>query len=107
MTTNKLVNGQVVLMSDADLSARAYDHDNPPPVPRYIVPLGVMHARLQLAEKWDAVMAVLNADGNEEAKARLMRLNEGIYFDDTEARALLTAAGADPDEILRKPEPGE
>lgn len=31
----------------------------------------------------------------------LMGLREGIYADDQQARALLTAAGLDPDEVLR------
>ena len=30
-----------------------------------------------------------------------LMLREGIYADDQQARALLTAAGLDPDEVLR------
>lgn len=44
-----------------------------------------------------AVAAGLQAD----VRALLMGLREGIYADDQQARALLTAAGLDPDEVLR------
>ncbi len=46
-------------------------------------------------------IALILAIIGQTARALLMGLREGIYADDQQARALLTAAGLDPDEVLR------
>lgn len=74
---------------------------DPPNVPpdRRIVPLGALAARIVASGRLSALSAVL--DAAPSARALLMGLREGIYADDQQARALLTAAGLDPDEVLR------
>lgn len=67
----------------------------PPPAPVY-VPVATARERLEAIEKWDDLVAAL-----PPAKlAKLLSLREGISPDDEEARAVLTAIGADPDAIL-------
>ncbi len=105
MTTQyKMVGGQLVPLSDNDLSAKQYDSDHPPAPLRYLVPLPMVDFRMRFIGKWDAMMTILNMESNAAAKQRLFDLFEGIYSDDAEARALIAATGADPDEILRVPE---
>ena len=74
---------------------------DPPNVPpdRRIVPLGALAARIAVSGKLSALVDIL--DASPETRALLMSLQEGIYADDQQARALLTAAGLDPDEVLR------
>lgn len=55
--------------------------------------------RIVASGRLSALSAVL--DAAPSARALLMGLREGIYADDQQARALLTAAGLDPDEVLR------
>lgn len=66
---------------------------------RRLVPLGTLAARIVASGRLSALSAVL--DAAPSARALLMGLREGIYADDQQARALLTAAGLDPDEVLR------
>lgn len=66
---------------------------------RQLVPLGTLAARIVASGRLSALSAVL--DAAPDARALLMGLREGIYADDQQARALLTAAGLDPDEVLR------
>lgn len=94
----KQVDGKLVPLSPEDIAQRAADSATPP-LPKAMVPLGVLAARIIASGKLAAVVAVL--DANPNAKAKMVGLLEGIYPDDEEARALLAAAGADPDEILR------
>lgn len=60
---------------------------------------GTVAARIVASGRLSALSAVL--DAAPSARALLMGLREGIYADDQQARALLTAAGLDPDEVLR------
>lgn len=60
---------------------------------------GTLAARIVASGRLSALSAVL--DAAPSARALLMGLREGIYADDQQARALLTAAGLDPDEVLR------
>jgi hypothetical protein len=69
----------------------------PAPPPR-LVPLGVLAARIIASGKLADLAAVL--DAQPEARESLMALTEGVYENDTQARAILTAAGLDPDAIL-------
>ena len=72
--------------------------------------VATLHAtRLQQIEQKDqtdtremvSVRETLAKLAAPSARALLMGLREGIYADDQQARALLTAAGLDPDEVLR------
>lgn len=69
-----------------------------PPAPPTLVPLAVVLTRVIVLGRLNALLAVLQAD--KAAEALLLRLKEGIYANDAQARALLTAAGADPDVVL-------
>lgn len=71
----------------------------PPPIEaRRMVPLQAVMARLQLLGQLEAVRVVLNA--NPPARALFLSIESGIYADDPQARAVLSAAGCDPDVIL-------
>jgi hypothetical protein len=94
----KQVDGRVVALSAADIAQQAADAGGTA-LPRRMVPLGVLASRIVSSGRLAALAAVL--DANPAARTRLMRLEEGIYADDAQARALLTAAGFDADEVLR------
>lgn len=94
----RLLNGVPADPTPADIAQRAIDAQYVPPRPRRLVPLAVVLNRLTLTRKLDAVLTVL--DAAPEARARLLAAQEGIYADDADAIALLTAAGADPAIIL-------
>ena len=79
----------------------------PPPPPPPIVSFGTIVARLLITGGLEGVQTLLavldDADappGEEPPVVRLLNALDGIYPDDPSARALLAAAGFDPDVIL-------
>ena len=73
----------------------------PPPGPVYI-PAGVLRERMEAAGKWDAMAALLAGlmATQPGLVLKLLTLNEGVDIADPQARALIVAAGADPNVIL-------
>jgi hypothetical protein len=67
------------------------------PPPRY-VPVPIVRERMEAAGKWDDLVAILV--GQPAVMLKVLTLSEGIAPDDPQARALIAAAGADPDAIL-------
>lgn len=82
---------------------------NPPPPPDlFVVPFGTVLTRLLIAGGIEGVQTLLTTlaeievpEGEEPPALRLLNALEGIAPDDESARAILTAAGFDPDVILR------
>lgn len=70
----------------------------PPSTEHRLVPLATVVTRIIAYGHLATVQAALASD--ETLRARLSRVQEGIYSDDVDARAFLTAVGADPDVIL-------
>ncbi len=79
----------------ATWQSNAWVEPAPPPA---LIPLGVLAARIVASGRLTALSQVL--DAQPQARARLMTLSEGIFRNDPEARALLVAAGLNPDEVL-------
>jgi hypothetical protein len=73
----------------------------PPPGPTYI-PAGILRERMEAAGKWDAMAAMLvDLMATQPGLVlKLLTLNEGVDPADPQARALIVAAGADPNVIL-------
>lgn len=65
--------------------------------PRY-VPVATIRERLEAQGKWEALVAILQAD--MPTMMKVLTLRDGVAVDDQQARGLIAAAGADPDEIL-------
>lgn len=65
-----------------------------------LVPLSVVAARLKAAGRWEAAVALVFDPANRSALADLIMVQQGIAPTDLRARALITAAGADPEAIL-------
>lgn len=68
-----------------------------PPAPLY-VPVSTLRARAQAAGIWPALAALLVT--NPAKMLWVLTLDEGVNPADPDARALITAAGGDPDAIL-------
>ncbi len=68
-----------------------------------LVPLSVVAARLKAAGAWDAVVGLAFEPANRGALADLIMVQQGIAPGDPQARALIGAAGANPDDILAPP----
>ncbi len=68
-----------------------------------LVPLSVVAARLKAAGAWDAVVGLVFEPTNRGALADLIMVQQGIAPGDPQARALIAAAGANPDDILALP----
>lgn len=71
---------------------------SPPSADHRLVPLAAVVTRIIAHGHLAAVQAALASD--ETLRTRLSNVQEGIYSDDADARAFLTAVGADPDVIL-------
>ena len=73
----------------------------PPPGPVYI-PASILRERMEAAGKWDAMAALLAGlmATQPGLVLKLLTLNEGVDIADPQARALVEAAGADPNVIL-------
>lgn len=93
----KYVDGILTYMTPAEIAQAEIDAGAMQP-PRRIVPLAAVVSRLIVRGEVAQVVAVL--DQMPEAKAQFESLEEGIYADDADARAIFTAAGVDPDIIL-------
>lgn len=78
---------------------------NPPPPPavappkRYIK-VSIIRERMEELGKWDNLVNILSNDMPKLVK--VLTLDLGIDPEDQEARGLIFAAGADPDEILKE-----
>lgn len=70
----------------------------PPVGPRY-VPVATMRERLETDGTWVALVTILQTD--MPTMLKVLTLSEGVDAQDPQARALITAAGSDPDEILK------
>ena len=70
----------------------------PPPGPVYI-PASILRERMEAAGKWDAMAALLAGLMSTQPGLvlKLLTLNEGVDIADPQARALVAAAGADPE----------
>jgi hypothetical protein len=75
----------------------------PPPPPDALVPLSVVAERLKAAGVWEPIVALVFDPANRSALADLIMVQQGIAPNDVVARALISAAGADPDVVLRPP----
>jgi hypothetical protein len=73
----------------------------PAPPADALVPLSVVAERLKAAGVWEAIVALVFDPANRSALADLIMVQQGIAPNDPVARALITAAGADPDVVLR------
>jgi hypothetical protein len=69
-----------------------------PPPPPALVPLAVVLTRVIALGGLTPLLAALQAA--PDAVSVLLTLREGIYADDPQARALLTLAGLNPDQVL-------
>ncbi len=72
----------------------------PAPPDDTLVPLSVVAERLKAAGCWEASVALVFDPANRSALADLIMVQQGIAPTDLRARALITAAGADPEAIL-------
>jgi hypothetical protein len=68
-----------------------------------LVPLSVVAERLKAAGCWEAAVALVFDPANRSALADLIMVQQGIAPGDPQARALVAAAGANPDDILAPP----
>jgi hypothetical protein len=73
----------------------------PAPPPDVLVPLSVVAERLKAAGVWEAIVALVFDPANRPALADLVMVQQGIAPNDPVARALISAAGADPEVVLR------
>jgi hypothetical protein len=71
--------------------------------PDALVPHSVAAERLKAAGVWDAIVALVFDPANRSALADLIMVQQGITPNDPVAWALISAAGADPDVVLRPP----
>lgn len=72
----------------------------PPPEalgPRYVA-VATVRERMEAIGKWGALVDVLKLD--YPTMIKVLTLREGIASDDPQARTMIEAAGANPDEIL-------
>jgi hypothetical protein len=75
----------------------------PLPAPDRLVPLSVVAERLKAAGRWEAAVALVFDPANRAALADLIMVQQGIAPTDLRARALIAAAGADPEVVLAPP----
>jgi hypothetical protein len=75
----------------------------PAPPPDALAPLSVVAERLKAAAVWEVIVALVFDPANRSALADLIMVQQGIAPNDPVARALTSAAGADPDGVLRPP----
>jgi hypothetical protein len=68
-----------------------------PPLVRYL-PVPLVRERLEAVGRWDDLAALLVSQ--PAIMLKVLTLTEGIAADDQQARDLISAAGADPAEIL-------
>lgn len=73
----------------------------PAPSPDALVPLSVVAERLKIAGVWEAIVTLVFDPANRSALADLIMAQQGIAPSDPVARALISAAGEDPDVVLR------
>jgi len=73
----------------------------PAPPQDALVPLSVVAERLKAAGAWEAIVAIVFDPANRTALADLIMVQQGIAPNDPIASALISAAGADPDVVLR------
>jgi hypothetical protein len=71
--------------------------------PDALVPLSVVAERLKAAGVWEAIVALVFDPANRAALADLIMVQQGIAPNDPVARALVSAAGGEPDLVLRPP----
>ena len=86
------------LASDPALAEQIAATWTPSPPQRRLVPLGTVLFRVEVLGATPALQAAIAAD--QATRELLLKLEEGIYSDDPQARALLSAVGADPDVVL-------
>lgn len=67
------------------------------------MPLSVVAERLKAAGVWEAIVALVFDPANRSALADLIMVQKGIAPNDPVERALISAAGADPEVVLRSP----
>ncbi|WP_291295407.1 hypothetical protein [Elioraea sp.] len=80
---------------------RPEPYAEPAPPPDALVPLSVVAERLKAAGVWEAIVALVFDPTNRSALADLIMVQQGIAPNDPVARALISAAGADPEVALR------
>jgi hypothetical protein len=78
---------------------------SPPPPPPGVtsigyIPVHVVRERMEARGSWADMVAVLFAPANQAAMLKVLTLSQGIDPADTDAHALITAAGDDPNIIL-------
>lgn len=66
-------------------------------MPRY-VPVATIRERMEAQGRWSDMAAILQ--GDMALMLKVLTLREGIAADDPQAREMIAATGADPDEIL-------
>lgn len=71
--------------------------DAAPAGPLYI-PVHTIRERLEEQGKWEALVSILQSD--MPTMLKVLTLRDGVASDDQQARGLIAAVGADPDEIL-------
>ena len=87
------------LLTAAGVTPEPYAEPAPPP--DALVPLSVVAERLKAAGVWEAIVALVFDPANRSALADLIMVQQGIAANDPVARALISAAGADPEVVLR------
>jgi hypothetical protein len=85
-------------LTAADVTPEPYAE--PPPPPDALVTLSVVAERLKAAGVRDAIVVLVFDPGNRSALADLIMVQQGIAPNDPVARALISAAGADPEMVL-------
>jgi hypothetical protein len=75
----------------------------PAPPPDALVPLSVVAERLKAAGVWEAIVELVFDPANRSALADLIMVQQGIAPNDPVARALISAAGADPEWSCGRP----
>lgn len=93
-----LRNGAPYQMTDAEAAQlEATRPVRPVPAVRY-VPVPTIRERMEAAGTWAALATILA--GNPAAMLKVLSLREGVASDDAQARAMIAAAGGDPDAVL-------
>ena len=76
----------------------------PAPPPDALVPLSVVAEGLKAVGVWDAIVALVFDPANRAPLADVIMVQQGIAApNDPVAQVLISAAGADPETVLRPP----
>jgi hypothetical protein len=93
-----VLRGAELLASDPELAEQIAATWTPAAPERRLVPLALVLWRVEVLGATPALQAAIAAD--QATRQLLLKLEEGIYSDDAQARALLAGVGADPDLVL-------